>query len=50
MLRKVVVEEVGNTRFLYGQQVDKFEFQEENEHHRRQGRQARRGAGPSCSA
>ncbi len=31
MLKKVVVEEVGNTHFLYGQQVDKFEFQQENE-------------------
>ena len=31
MLKKVVVEEVGNTRFLYGQQVDKWAFQEENE-------------------
>ncbi|NQU44461.1 DNA-directed RNA polymerase subunit beta', partial [bacterium] len=31
MLKKVVVEEVGDTRFLYGQQVDKFEFQEENQ-------------------
>jgi DNA-directed RNA polymerase subunit beta' len=30
MLKKVVVEEVGNTRFLYGQQVDKFEFDQEN--------------------
>jgi len=30
MLKKVVVEEVGDTNFLYGQQVDKFEFQEEN--------------------
>ncbi|MGI8905719.1 MAG: DNA-directed RNA polymerase subunit beta' [Candidatus Sumerlaeaceae bacterium] len=30
MLKKVVVEEVGNTRFLYGQQVDRWEFDEEN--------------------
>ncbi|MBX7244511.1 MAG: DNA-directed RNA polymerase subunit beta' [Candidatus Sumerlaeaceae bacterium] len=30
MLKKVIVEEVGNTRFLYGQQVDKWEFEEEN--------------------
>ncbi len=30
MLKKVVVEEVGNTRFLYGQQVDRWEFIEEN--------------------
>ncbi len=31
MLKKVVIEEVGNTGFLYGQQVDKFMFQEEND-------------------
>jgi DNA-directed RNA polymerase subunit beta' len=31
MLKKVVIEDVGDTRFLYGQQVDKFEFQEENQ-------------------
>ncbi len=31
MLRKVVVEEVGNTSFLYGQLVDRWLFQEENE-------------------
>ena len=31
MLKKVIVEEVGDTRFLYGQQVDKFEFQAEND-------------------
>lgn len=30
MLKKVVIEEVGNTRFLFGQQVDRFIFQEEN--------------------
>ncbi len=30
MLKKTVVEEVGNTRFLYGQQVDRWEFEEEN--------------------
>jgi DNA-directed RNA polymerase subunit beta' len=30
MLKKVVIEEVGNTRFLYGQQVDKWQFKEEN--------------------
>ncbi len=30
MLKKVVVTEVGNTRFYYGQQVDKAEFEEEN--------------------
>jgi DNA-directed RNA polymerase subunit beta' len=29
MLKKVIVEDVGDTRFLYGQQVDKFLFQEE---------------------
>ncbi len=31
MLRKVVVEEVGDTRLLFGQQVDKWEFREINE-------------------
>ncbi len=31
MLKKVMIEEVGNARFLYGQQVDKFIFQEEND-------------------
>jgi DNA-directed RNA polymerase subunit beta' len=31
MLRKVVVEEVGDTRLLFGQQLDKFEFQEIND-------------------
>jgi len=31
MLKKVVVTEVGDTRFLVGQQVDKWVFQEENE-------------------
>src|SRR5690606_11216486 len=30
MLKKVTIEEVGTTRFLYGQQVDKTEFLEEN--------------------
>jgi len=30
MLKKVIVTEVGNTRFYYGQQVDKAEFEEEN--------------------
>jgi DNA-directed RNA polymerase subunit beta' len=31
MLKKIIIEESGNTRFLYGQQVDKWLFQEENE-------------------
>ncbi len=31
MLKKIIIEEPGNTRFLYGQQVDKWMFQEENE-------------------
>ncbi|MCX7014091.1 MAG: DNA-directed RNA polymerase subunit beta' [Candidatus Sumerlaeota bacterium] len=31
MLRKVVIEEVGNTNFMYGQVVDKWSFLEENE-------------------
>jgi DNA-directed RNA polymerase subunit beta' len=30
MLKKVVIEEVGDTSFLYGQQVDRFFFQQEN--------------------
>ena len=30
MLKKVIVEEVGNSRFLYGQQIDRWEFEEEN--------------------
>ncbi len=30
MLKKVVITEVGNTRFYYGQVVDKAEFEEEN--------------------
>ena len=30
MLKKVVIEDVGDTSFLYGQQVDKFAFQQEN--------------------
>ncbi len=31
MLRKVVIDDVGSTRFLYGQLVNKWRFQEENE-------------------
>jgi DNA-directed RNA polymerase subunit beta' len=31
MLRKVVIDEVGSTKFLYGQLVDKWAFLEENE-------------------
>jgi DNA-directed RNA polymerase subunit beta' len=31
MLKKIIIEEPGNTRFLYGQQVDKWLFHEENE-------------------
>ncbi|OQB20027.1 MAG: DNA-directed RNA polymerase subunit beta' [candidate division BRC1 bacterium ADurb.Bin183] len=30
MLKKVTIEEVGNTEFLFGQQVDKWRFQEAN--------------------
>ena len=30
MLRKVEVIAVGDTRFIYGQQIDKYEFHEEN--------------------
>ena len=31
MLRKVEIVSVGDTRFIYGQQVDKYKFHEENE-------------------
>ena len=31
MLKKIVIEDPGNTRFLFGQQVDKWMFQEEND-------------------
>ena len=31
MLRKVEIVEVGDTRFIYGQQVDKYKFHEEND-------------------
>ncbi|HNM47210.1 MAG TPA: DNA-directed RNA polymerase subunit beta', partial [Candidatus Sumerlaeota bacterium] len=31
MLKKIIIDEPGNTRFLYGQQVDKWVFQEEND-------------------
>ncbi|MDK2971738.1 MAG: DNA-directed polymerase subunit beta [Candidatus Sumerlaeota bacterium] len=31
MLKKIVIDEPGNTRFLYGQQVDKWLFMEEND-------------------
>jgi DNA-directed RNA polymerase subunit beta' len=37
MLKKVVVQEVGDTRLLYGQQVDKFAFEEVNEQTRKEG-------------
>ncbi len=30
MLRKVRIEDVGNTKFIYGQEVDKYRFREEN--------------------
>jgi DNA-directed RNA polymerase subunit beta' len=39
MLKKVVIEEPGNTRFLFGQQVDKWLFQEENDRVIREGGQ-----------
>lgn len=32
MLRKVEIVAVGDTRFIFGQQVDKYKFHEENEH------------------
>lgn len=31
MMRKVTVKDIGDTSFLYGEQVDKFKFNEENE-------------------
>ncbi len=31
MLKKVVIQDIGDTRFLYGQQVDRFQFNEVNE-------------------
>ncbi len=39
MLKKVVIDEVGDTSFLYGQQVDKFTFQQENEEVEKKGGQ-----------
>jgi DNA-directed RNA polymerase subunit beta' len=32
MLRWVKIESVGDTKFIVGEQVDKFQFQQENEH------------------
>jgi DNA-directed RNA polymerase subunit beta' len=40
MLKKVVIEDVGDTRFLFGQQVDKFLFQQENSEVESKGGQA----------
>ncbi len=40
MMRKVEIVEVGDTRFIYGQQVDKFTFNRENERIVREGGQA----------
>jgi DNA-directed RNA polymerase subunit beta' len=40
MLKKVMIEDVGDTRFLYGQQVDKFQFQQENSEVENKGGQA----------
>ncbi|ADN01460.1 DNA-directed RNA polymerase subunit beta' [Spirochaeta thermophila] len=39
MMKKVEIVEVGDTKFIYGQQVDRREFFEENERVRRQGGQ-----------
>ena len=42
MLRKVRITEPGDTQFLWGEQIDKLEFEAENEARREEGRQARR--------
>ena len=42
MLRKVRITEPGDTPFLWGEQIDKLEFEEENEARREEGRQTRR--------
>ena len=39
MLRKVEIVAVGDTRFIYGQQVDKYKFHEENDRVMREGGQ-----------
>ena len=39
MLRKVEIVQVGDTRFIYGQQVDKYKFHEENDRVIREGGQ-----------
>ncbi|MBN2509802.1 MAG: DNA-directed RNA polymerase subunit beta' [Spirochaetales bacterium] len=40
MMRKVEIIQVGDTNFIYGQQVDKYKFHEENEKVLREGGQA----------
>ena len=50
MLRKVRITEPGDTTFLWGEQIDKLEFEEENERVEEDGRQARRSAARCCSA
>ncbi len=39
MMRKVEIEQVGDTNFIYGQQVDKYKFHEENSKVAREGGQ-----------
>ncbi|MBN1686820.1 MAG: DNA-directed RNA polymerase subunit beta' [Spirochaetales bacterium] len=40
MMRKVEIEQVGDTNFIYGQQVDKYRFHEENQKVLREGGQS----------
>ena len=40
MMRKVEIVQVGDTNFIYGQQVDKYRFHEENRKVEREGGQA----------
>ena len=40
MMRKVEIEQVGDTNFIYGQQVDKYKFHEENQKVLREGGQS----------
>jgi len=43
MIRKVSIEEPGDTNFLYGQEVDKFIFREENERVMKKGNKPAKG-------
>jgi len=40
MMRKVEIEQVGDTKFIFGQQIDKYKFNEQNEKVSREGGQA----------